>query len=683
MKYRDWTGRPADERAAERLAAAGYGPLLARVLCARGCATPEEAGAFLATDLAALPDPFLLRDMDRAVARVRESLAAGDCIAVYGDYDVDGITATAMLTRALRARGARVVWYVPDRVEEGYGLNVPGLTRLREQGVRLVITVDTGVTAIAEAEAAREMGLDLVITDHHQCRETLPDVCAVVNPCRPDCDYPSSALAGVGVAFKLLCALEAPAKASEILARYGDLVALGTVADVMPLTGENRALVARGLSLLENSPNLGVRHLLREAGLEAGRLTADSIGYGLGPRINAAGRMGRAQTAVELLLTDDPAEAAHLAGELCDLNRHRRQVENVIFQDALALLADGTPPPAIVLAGRDWHVGVVGIVAARLAEQFKRPVFLICLENDSGRGSARSAGGLNLVDALTRASDLLDHYGGHEKAAGFTLPAAHVDALRDRLCGVADAQPPSEPPSLAVDAFVTPPQLVMAHVDELRRLEPHGTGHPAPVFCLEGVCLSEVRPIGGGRHLRLSVSGGGVSLDVICFGMDAVALGYAEGDMVDLAFHAEINTFRNRSRVQLRFCDMRLAMPERAQESRERALYARFEAGGALTEEEAALLRPSREDLAAVWRYLKRMTAVSPLTEQRAVLVRKIMRDAGLSGGFGRVAVALDVFSELSLIRRWEAGAELTIETASVREKADLTASRVLMSLAP
>ncbi|MDR1157041.1 MAG: single-stranded-DNA-specific exonuclease RecJ [Oscillospiraceae bacterium] len=682
MKYQAWTGRPADDRSVERLEAAGYGPLLARVLCARGCAAPTEADAFLSTDLAALPDPFLLRDMDRAVARIRQGLAAEECMAVYGDYDVDGITATALFTHALRARGARVIWYVPDRLEEGYGLNVPGLAQLREQGVSLVVTVDTGVTAVAEAEAARALGLDLVITDHHQCREMLPDVCAVVNPCRPDCGYPS-ALAGVGVAFKLLCALEAPVAAAEVLARYGDLVALGTVADIMPLTGENRALVARGLSLLESSPRLGIRYLLQEAGLTAGRLTADSIGYGLGPRLNAAGRMGRAQTAVELLLTDEPAEAARLAGELCDLNRHRRQVENAIFKDALALLADEALPPAIVLAGRGWHAGVIGIVAARLADHFERPVFLICLEDESGRGSARSAGGLNLVDALTQASDLLDHYGGHEKAAGFALPAAHVDALRERLCGVAGALTPAEARPLIVDAFVTPRQLTMAHVDELRRLEPHGTGCPTPVFCLEGMCLGEVRPVGGGRHLRLSVSGGGVSLDVICFGTDAAALGYVEGDMVDLSFHAEINTFRNRSQVQLRFCDMRLAMPERAQEERERALYARFEAGGALTGEEAALLRPSREELATVWRYLKRMTAVSPLTEQRAVLARKIMRAAGLPGSFGRVAVALDVFSELSLIRRWEAGVEITIEIAAVQEKVDLAASRILASLAP
>ncbi|MDR3207672.1 MAG: DHH family phosphoesterase, partial [Oscillospiraceae bacterium] len=356
MKYDAWHIAMPDQEALDALAGAGYSPLVGYALCARGCRSAEAARAFV--DVSQPHDPFLLPDMAAAVDRIRRALEAGEPMAVYGDYDVDGMTSVALLTRFLRSLGGQVTTYVPDRMEEGYGLNAAALGRLYDEGVRLVITVDAGITAIAEAETARAMGLELIITDHHQCRETLPDACAVVNPCRADSVYPFAHLAGVGVAFKLACALAAPVSQDKLLDRYGDLLALGTVADVMPLSGENRLFVRRGLAILARDGQVGLQALLTEAGASDRRITAATRGFTLAPRVIAAGRMGNAALAVERLMTDDPIRAPHRAAELCDRNRTRQQVENEIFTQALDLIdEEAESAPALVLAGEGWHPG--------------------------------------------------------------------------------------------------------------------------------------------------------------------------------------------------------------------------------------------------------------------------------------------------------------------------------------
>ena len=431
MKYKQWNRAASAPQARAAMEAAGVPPLAALTLCARGLDTPEKASAFLDAGRGQLLDPFLMKDMDRAAARVRRALAAGEHIAVYGDYDVDGITSTCLLTDFLRREGGTVIPYIPDRMEEGYGLNREAVAALRGQGVGLIVTVDCGITAVEEAACAASLGVELVITDHHECKAALPAAAAVVDPRRADCPYPFKCLAGVGVALKLVLALGGPARQDELLARYADLAAIGTVADVMSLTGENRTIVRLGLEALRRTGRPGLRALLHEAGLDERPLTATAIGYTLAPRINASGRMGCASLAGELLLTDDPARGEELSRALCDLNRERQAIEAEIYTECQAM-AEALPQPqrhALVLAGEQWHQGVVGIVASRLAEKYSCPAFMICLQDGKGKGSCRSFAGFNLFAALERCAPLLEGFGGHALAAGFTIREENIPAF--------------------------------------------------------------------------------------------------------------------------------------------------------------------------------------------------------------------------------------------------------------
>ena len=429
MKYTRWTSGGRDEAALERLREAGYPRLLSAVLASRGVGTPEEAALFLDRDRSLSWSPMRMRDMDRAVARIETAIAAGERIAVFGDYDVDGITATVLLVDYLRSRGADCEKYIPRRVEDGYGLGREPLRTLRERGVSLVITVDCGITGVEEARYAREIGLDLVITDHHECKDTLPEAVAVVDPRRPDCPYPFKHLAGVGVALKLVLAL-GEQREEALFARYCTLAAIGTVADVMQMSGENRTIVHRGLEAIGNTDFLGLKALLRETGLTDRAVTSTQIGFVLSPRINAAGRMGKAELAADLLLTDDPERAEELARQLCELNRERQLVEQEIFAQAVEQIP-ALPPDersALVLSSEVWHQGVVGIVASRLSEKYSCPSFMIHLQNGVGKGSCRSYGGFNLFAALESCSDLLLDFGGHELAAGFNIREEDIPA---------------------------------------------------------------------------------------------------------------------------------------------------------------------------------------------------------------------------------------------------------------
>ena len=361
VKFGIWNVAKTEKNQLSSLRQAGYSPLTARVLCSRGYDTPEKARQFLSAS-EFLPDPLEMKDMDKAAERLRLALRRGEHIAVFGDYDVDGITATCLLTEFLRSQGGKVSHYIPGRIEEGYGLNEQAITMLKEQGVSLIVTVDCGITADREARYCRQIGIDLIITDHHECKEDLPDAVAVVDPHRKDRTYPHQNLAGVGVAFKLASAIIGSQEA--ILDRFSDLLCLGTVADVMPLTGENRTFVVRGLHALSTDPRPGIAALMNECGCDGKQMTASAIGYTLAPRINAAGRMGQVELATELVLTRDPARAQELARMLCHLNRQRQEVEANIYQEAVSMLSGTDGHNAIVLAGENWHQGVVGIVAS-------------------------------------------------------------------------------------------------------------------------------------------------------------------------------------------------------------------------------------------------------------------------------------------------------------------------------
>ena len=679
MRYKVWKTAAPDPEGRAALEREGVHPLVASVLSSRGMKSLEQARAFLVARDNPLCDGAQMKDMDRAVARVRLALDRGEAMAVYGDYDVDGITATCLLTEFLSGLGGTVFPYIPDRMEEGYGLNREAIAALAGKGVSLIITVDCGITAEDEVAYAGQLGVDVVVTDHHECKAVLPAAAAVVNPHRPDCPYPFKNLAGVGVALKLAMTLVGPEQAEEVLTRFCDLAAIGTVADVMPMGGENRTIVQRGLQALEKPARLGLAMLVREAGLENRPLNSVSIGYALAPRINAAGRMGRAGVAVELLLAREPGRAIYLAQELCRLNKERQNVEMGIFEQCEQLLAHKPQKGAIVLADPSWHQGVVGIVASRLAEQHGCPAFMICLSGGVGKGSCRSYGGINLFAVLEGCQDLLEAFGGHELAAGFTVKQENILALAQRIRSqVASQAVQANQPELDVDVELDDPAVLdLAGVDLLERLEPYGTGNPRPVFALTGAQVMSRNLVGGGRHLKLKISKRGTTLDAIFFSAgDQLP---EVGSRLDVAFYPQINEYRGTRTVQLHMVDLRQA-PGRAQ--MERDLYQKYRRGDALTAAEAAALLPEREEFVSLWRYLKRETAQRPVLEDTVPhFVRGVARAAGRRELVLHTLVCLDVMHERGLITLHSQTDRLRICLNPTTEKVDLEDSYILRRL--
>ena len=686
MKYEQWSIRAAGEGTVETLMDAGYPYLVSCVLASRGVGTAEQAAEALERERTLSWSPFLMRDMDRAVTRVQAALANGEKIAVFGDYDVDGITATCLLTDYLRSRGGDVVMHIPGRFDEGYGLSCEAIRALAEQGVDLIVTVDCGITGVEETAFAASLGVDVVITDHHECKEQIPGAVAVVDPHRPDCAYPFKHLAGVGVALKLVLALGGEGREDALFARYCTLAAIGTIADVMRMEGENRAIVSMGLEAIGHSDFTGLHALLREAGLAGRPLSSIQVGFVLAPRINAAGRMGRAALAAELLLTDDAAEAERLARELCGLNRERQSVEQEIYAKAVEQL-ESLPPEekyALVLASEDWHQGVVGIVASRLSEKYSCPSFMIHLADGMGKGSCRSYGGFNLFGALESCSDLLVGFGGHELAAGFTIEERNIPAFRRRMNKyvrehTGRARPVS---SLAIDAELTRPgRVTLDEVERLGELEPYGAGNDRPVFCLCGATLESLQSVGQNRHLKVRLQKGHTAFEGIFFSVTPEETGVSVGSRVDAAFYVQINEFRGSSSVQLQLLDLR---PSRVPSAREaEALEARdaLLGDGELSPRDAARLLPSREQFVRVWRIIEREAGPEGLTGPELPLLRRIAAEVPGTDGFARAALCVEVFAERGLLTLERAPDALTLRLRARRAKVELEDSPLLRRL--
>ena len=675
MKYGIWNVSQPNAAAVNAIAGAGHNPLTAMILAGRGIDSAQAVHSYLSCD-APLVDPFRLRDMDAAVKRISMALAREESIAVFGDYDVDGITATCLLTDYLRSCGAKCTPYIPGRLEEGYGLNPIAIDQLHQSGVNLIITVDCGITAVEEAELCRSLGIDLVITDHHECKDQLPHAVAVVDPHRSDCTYPHRNLSGVGVAFKLAAALCGDQE--EILRHYADMVCLGTVADVMLLQGENRVFVDRGLQSLRKTHRPGLAALMEECGCESCSLSATSIGYMLAPRINAAGRMGQIDLAVELLLTQDPQRAKELAAALCDLNRQRQGVESEIYDQAIAMLPQGGAPDAIVLADSRWHQGVVGIVASRIAEEYCCPTFLICLDGDHGKASSRSYGGFNLFQSLTQLSDLLESYGGHELAAGFTISRQNIDAFRDQICRLASEFYNDDTPRtvLDIDCAVSPELLTLPNVEALSKMEPTGNGCPKPVLMMEGLTIERIRPVGNGRHLRMRLQKGNHGINAIYFSANAQTATVSQGDLVDVAFVPQINTFRDEQTVQMNITDIRPAC--KAACSADIGGYHALRSN-TLSAAAAACLLPDRATLATVWKYLA--AASCPIEETPMCLCRKIVRWSNQPLSLEQLMICLDIFSDVGLLEARRMHKYISIRLIPDAAKADLNQSRTMQTL--
>ena len=676
MKYGIWNVAQPEPGAVNALVSGGYAPLAAMVLASRGMTDVAKANQYLDCH-SPLLDPFLMTDMDKAAGRVGLAMAKNEKIAVFGDYDVDGITSTCLLTDFLRRHGADVVSYIPGRLEEGYGLNPIAIHQLHSEGVKLIITVDCGITAVAEAQLCRELGIDLVITDHHECKEILPYAAAVVDPHRPDGGYPHKNLSGVGVAFKLAAALSGSQE--EVLEEYADMVCLGTVADVMPLQGENRVFVARGLQSLAHTKRPGIAALMAESGCAPETISASSIGFMLAPRINAAGRMGKIELALELFLTDDPARASHVARQLCELNRQRQAVESEIYQQAVSMLPLGQPPEAIVLADESWHQGVVGIVASRIAEEYACPAFLICLDGEHGKASSRSHGGFNLFASLTALAPLLESYGGHELAAGFTITRGNIPEFRRQVCLLASEYYRGDTPrtSLDIDCAVPPELLTIHGIESLSVLEPCGNCCPKPVLMVKNMTIDRITMVGGGRHMRLRLRCGRHSLNAIYFSANPEAVSVQPGDVVDVAFTPQINEFRNERTVQMNVLDIR---PSCSAECSWDASGYHALLNNRLTAETAAALIPERAMLAMVWRYLA-ASPIPTIQESPMCLCRKIVRWTGKPMSLGQLMVCLDIFRDVRLLEIQKMHKYMTIRLTPGSGKADLNESQTLQRL--
>lgn len=674
MKYGIWKVSQLEAGAVNVLVGSGYAPLAAMVLASRGIGDDRQARAYLDCN-APLLDPFLMTDMDKAAGRVGLAMSRGEKIAVFGDYDVDGITATCLLTDFLRRHGADVVSYIPGRLEEGYGLNPIAIHQLHAEGVKLIVTVDCGITAVSEAELCKQLGIDLVITDHHECKQTLPAAVAVVDPHRCDGGYPHKNLSGVGVAFKLASAL--CGSQETVLEEYADMVCLGTVADVMPLQGENRVFVARGLESLAHTKRPGIAALMAECGCAPETVSASSIGFMLAPRINAAGRMGQIDLAVELFLTDDPDKAAEAARGLCELNRQRQAVESEIYRQAVSMLPMGKPPEAIVLADESWHQGVVGIVASRIAEEYACPTFLICLDGEHGKASSRSHGGFNLFASLSALSPLLESYGGHELAAGFTISRANIPEFRRQICALAAQYYTDDVPRtvLDVDCAVFPELLTLHNVDSLQMLEPCGNGCPKPVLMMKNLTIDRISMVGGGRHMRLRLCSGHTYLNAIYFSANPQTVSIQPGDLVDVAFTPQVNEFRGTRTVQMNVIDIR---PSCNAECLPDAAPYRDMQRGNLTSGEAAALLPDRKMLALVWRYLD---AANPVQESPMCLCRKIVRWSGQPLNLGQMLTCLDIFRDVGLLTVQRQHKYVSIRLTPGEGKADLSRSQTMQRL--
>lgn len=678
MILRKWEVRPLDkERAAAFAQTYGVPFFLAMLMNIRGLDDAAHLREFLGEG-EPLSDPFLLKDMDKAAARITRAVDNMEKIAVYGDYDADGVTSTAMLYSYLETRGADVIFYIPQREGEGYGMNIGAVEYLKEQGVSLIVTVDNGISSVQEVARANELGIDVVVTDHHRPQEILPDAVAVVDAYRPDDTSPYKHFSGVGIAFKLLMALEDGAgDVEDLLEAYSDLAAIGTIGDIVPLTGENRTLIRAGLERLSQSDRPGVQALLENAGIAGKVLTSTNVAFTLVPRINATGRMGAPERAVRLLISGYEEEAEVLSEEICADNEERRRVEAEIAEAAFAdIEAKGYMKDRVVVVdGENWHHGVIGIVASRVTERCGKPCMIISRGETEAKGSGRSIEGFSLFEAICACGDLLIKFGGHPMAAGITLKPENIEAFRKRINRYAAEHFPQMPTqTVTLDCKLNPAALSVSMAQSLTQLEPFGNGNPQPVFGLFNMELSNVTPVGGGGHLRLTLEKNGSVITAMRFNTKPEELPYHIGDKIDLAVQLEAREFRGQPSLTVIVRDMKFAAFNTEKNIASLASFEKWQRGEVLSAEDKNRLYPDRACLAAIYRALR---TVNGKETDQVRFVSQFGKDMTL----GLFKTALLVFEERGLVHSEIADDTFTATLIETSGKTDITRSPVLLAL--
>lgn len=544
---------------AERLSVS---PVIITLLYNRGITSDKEITTFLSKSMQTVHNPLLLPDMEKAADRIIRAIENNEKICIYGDYDVDGITSTVLLYKYLLAHGADVSYYIPDRISEGYGINIKAINKISKTGCKLIITVDCGITAVGETELAKAQGMDVIITDHHTCKDKIPNATAVINPKREDSKYPFSDLAGVGVAFKtvLALAIKLGEDTKATFTKYAPYAAIGTVADVVSLTDENRVITHRGILSAKENPSPGLAALMEISGIN--ELSTGSVAYAIAPRINAAGRMGNANLAAELLICESKGAAAEIATELNTENQRRRVCEKNIMDEAEAMITANPSllsKPILVIGGEMWHQGVVGIVASRLSEKYCKPAILVSFEDGMGHGSCRSVDGFNIFSALSHCDELLEKFGGHAMAAGLSIDEKKFSEFSDKINAYGAKNMPEDAltPTLNIDCTISAAELTERNINILSSLEPFGEGNNTPVFAIMGATVASAMQMGeGGAHLRLQLTKDGYNLSCVAFRMGGLYPHLTPGKSVNIAFTPEINTFGGRTSVQLRLADI-------------------------------------------------------------------------------------------------------------------------------
>lgn len=673
MSRKKWIVKSGDKEYATKLSEElDISPYAALIASTRGIKTAEEAKDFFGIGEHKSIDPMDFPDMYAAVKRVQKALDEFERIAVYGDYDADGVTSTALLYSYLEMQGADVVYYVPNRHTEGYGLSYEAIDKLSMMGVKLIITVDNGISAVEEAKYINELEMDLVITDHHLPSDSLPQAAAVVDPHRADCNLDFKDYAGVGVAYKLICALEG--EENGITDSFVDLVTIGTIADVMPLVKENREFVRRGVEMLADSDRTGIQALMEAAGLSERKINSTSIAFGICPRINAAGRMGSADRAIRLLLSDDYDEAVMLAQEINDENTTRQHTEQEILTQADEQIRSNPGwkyQNVLVVAGEGWHDGVVGIVASRLVEKYGKPTLVITVDGEDAKGSGRSIEGFNLYDAICCCGDCLTHFGGHMLAAGIGLKASNIPVFRQKINKYADSiEMPY--PIQNIDFKLNPACVNTEMLETVSQLEPFGAGNPQPIFGLYNMTVADIQPIGNGKHLRVILERNGISIQTLKFRTLQADFPFVRGDIVDAAVCLEPNEYLGQLRVSVLLRNIKLhdmVEDDLFSSMRDFSMLMRGRKDGF----DAELLIPQRETTAKVYRYIRSAGRWNYDIETLCHRLDFWAED------YGQVAVSVEAMLEMGILRRDE-NEGLSVPKTS--EKVNLQDAPILRRLA-
>ncbi len=666
---KDWSVPELDKEMVRRMNAQyGLPVFTSMLLTIRGITEKEEIEKFLSQD-SVLDDPLLIKDMDKAVSRIRRAIDNEEKICVYGDYDCDGVTSTAILFSYLESVFADVMFYIPDRNSEGYGMNKAAVDHLKEKNVDLIITVDNGISAIDEIDYAVSLGIDVVVTDHHKPLDILPNAAAVVDPHRVDETYSYRDYSGTGLALKLIYALED--NNYSIIENYSDLAAMGTVADIVPLTGENRKIVKNGLFALKNTERIGLSELIEKAGVSD--ISSGTIGFKLGPRINAAGRLGNPYDAVELFLTEDEAAASEKADVLCSLNSERQSIETDIFESINETIRKDpaiTNNRIIVLSSPGWNAGVVGIVSSRVTEKYGKPSIIISEDGEVCKGSGRSVEGFSLFEAILECSDLLEKKGGHPMAVGFSIKKENIQKFIKRINDYADKLEYMPLYKINVDCRLNPGTIVLDMIDQLKRFEPFGSGNPEPIFGLVNMRLDKMSFVGGGKHLRMSVSRGNAHLTLMKFSVDEFP--YREGDILDFAVNIKRNEYMGKESLSFYVKDIHISNSDIKKEMYELQDYEIYKKGIFIKKKHSKF--PDRSEFAAVYRFIRN-------DRGECYTISSLHHRIGGDMGVFKLMIILDIMSELHFIQYHRDADMLYINICEVSGKTDLRSSEIYRKL--